>query len=46
MQSQYITVVFYNSIISNIVVKSQYAILNTIAYIVKTYWKKLSNIIV
>ena len=46
MQSQYISVVFYNSIISNILVQSQNITLNTIEYIVRTHWKKFSNIIV
>ena len=46
MQSQYINVVFYNSIISNILVQSQNIALNTIEYIVRTHWKKFSNIIV
>ena len=46
MQSQYRIVVFYCSIFSNIVVTLRYTILNTIAYIVITHWKKFSNIIV
>ena len=37
MQSQYINVVFYNSIISNILVQPQNITLNTIEYIVRTH---------
>ena len=37
MQSQYINVMFYNSIISNILVQSQNITFNTIEYIVRTH---------